>query len=452
MKKKILFYCEQQFGAGHFQRTTNIINSFLGFECLFDIHFMFGGKQIKNPDFDVPVNYMLIPKIDGGIDRHFQADMAVSKNWDDYSKKRKEEISKYVKKIQPIDVLMLEFFPFGRKELSPYFIHLIQESKKYNPKIKVFSYVREVIDGESNETQLNMISNFIKYFDGAFICGRKDIYNFCDTNALIKAIDPCLKYTNYVVPPRLQEKYHSDASLLTCICSVGGGRDGLEIQKKFLSSFIKTPYMDKIKLYVFLSRHYEESTICELRLTYECKNIEIFEFTDKFDYWLAKSDLHFCMGGYNSIFESIASGCFPVIFPREWEKEQQIRGAYLSDLKLACVIKQENITPEAIQEAINQFKYAKEKPSFLNGGDTIVSLLLQENIFPAACLIDVLKNTLKFIDEVDMENPVLKSKIEAINNILVERISWTDEDMNSFLNDQICASQLSYRKSLFGVA
>ncbi|WNO11608.1 glycosyltransferase [Teredinibacter sp. KSP-S5-2] len=442
MKTNLLFYCEQQYGCGHFQRTANIIEHLLNQNNHYDIHLIFGGRPVQQPEFFEKIDYRLIPMIEGGVNCHFKESMGYKGDWNIYSNLRKQAIRDHILKIDYVDLLLIEFFPFGRKELSPYILVLIEEVKRKFPGAKIISYVREIVDKKNKLDSLEILKNSVRYFDNIFICGKKSIWNFDSNNPIFEILEPITNYIGYICPPGMQVTGNAPPpkkAAIRCISSVGGGRDGLEIQQRFLESINGIDFK-QYRLYfdVFLSKHYDNDTINRLINTYECKNIKFHRFSNEFKSKLAESDIHFCMGGYNSVFETLACGSYPVIFPRQWEAEQLTRGHYLAGKNLAYTINQDNISSKSILKSLSRYTNKPPRKDINFFADSLgISLAFN------SALNDSNDNKIMILENISLSiatDRKLKSSEDLISmwkigRTLSKSIKWNRTLIYNFLNN-----------------
>lgn len=377
MSVSCLFYCEQVFGTGHLARTLNLIEALVLDHKDFDVSLLLGGKVDVKYNIDPNVGLYELPSIipdDPKVKFCRKANPIVSEA-------RFAEIQNYVRSLTNLDYLLVEFYPFGRKGLSGYFVYLINLIRLLFPNVKVISYVREILDVHDFQNELRLAAELVSTFDQFFVCGQKSIYEDIADRSVLKLLEDKITYLGYVVPnevlptktcDRLFESVN-DVCEIKCVVSIGGGRDGFDVQLSLVECILETIKNKKnICVDVFKGK-FHSGVKCDFPIH---DSITYHNYSNEFLSCLKNADIHFCMGGYNSVMESLSLGVFPVICPREWETEQLARCRYLEKLGLCYVLSSDNIGPVAVSGVFEkpQRNKAPESMSF-SGASRFCELL-----------------------------------------------------------------------------
>jgi predicted glycosyltransferase len=217
---KALLYVQHLLGIGHLARTSRIAQALAGEG--FAVTMVSGGEPVTGfPGSGIDL--VQLPPI-RSRDQAFSAlvDPAGQAIDDRYKADRRDKLLAVLRELKP-DVLIVEAFPFGRRQMRFELLPLLEAARMLMPALLVVSSIRDMLQenkkpGRGEET----IELVRRYFDIVLVHGDADFARIEETFPLADAIADKVKYTGLVAPPRpepAKERYD-------VVVSAGGGAAG----------------------------------------------------------------------------------------------------------------------------------------------------------------------------------------------------------------------------------
>jgi predicted glycosyltransferase len=430
----ILFYCEQLYGTGHFSRTLNLIEALLEKNKDITVYFIFGGKIPEGRSVPTCVKFL-----------HLEDDFPTSKA-EALSVDIKLLISNrfgliynFLSGIDSLDDLYVEFYPFGRCHLVKFFRYIINTCKSWFPTLVVTSFIREVMDIQEKNRDKN-IAEAILYVDQILVCGEREKNEVFLGAKELSILDPIVKYVGYVVPKSTAEAYTNLSTLKkkkSLIVSAGGGEDGNDILKEVIDALLNESIVSEFdQINIFLPSNSNNEYLFSKVNYSNLKNIKIHRYSRDYLHCLKESEMHICMGGYNTVFESIAYNVGLVVIPRLWETEQQVRLSYLSEHYRCEVISERPISSGCLKSSIQKLRENISISDFdLTGATKIAEIIFNKETPSSLGRINLLK--IIFNNYLSMDHFPGLSKVShymSLAIILSKKINWNGHDINAFLD------------------
>lgn len=137
------------------------------------------------------------------------------------------------------------------------------------------------------------------------------------------------------------------------LVSGGGGRDAFSLLDTALDALALIPRRKRPRATLVAGPLMDAELRTLLHRRAAEVGAEIFDQVNDMPARLAATDLFISMAGYNSVTETLATGCPAIIVPRVGpSSEQRIRAGRLRDLGLARVIERPDLTPVRLADAI----------------------------------------------------------------------------------------------------
>lgn len=433
----VLFYCEQIYGTGHFSRTINIIEAILEKNTDTEIYLIFGGKIPAGRCIPREVKFL-------NIDDNFPSSKSESLlvNTKELTAKRFNLIHEFISKIRSLDSLYIEFFPFGRCHLGTFFRYTIDICRSWFPNITVTSFIRDVMDIHKKNRDKN-IYDAIRYIDNIVVCGEREKNEVFFAAPEFKILEPILEYVGYVVPTALFRNNVYISSLKkgkNLLISAGGGEDGNDFIEE-LSDLLSDKYwIDEFdEINIFLSSSTNGNQCSKNLEQLNLKNINFHKYSREYLTYLAESEIHICMGGYNTIFESIAYDIGLVVVPRLWESEQKIRMEYLSSYYKCSFITERPVSSDALKSSVRSVRSNKCNASNnfnLMGAYNIAEKFLNnKNSEMKFKKIRLLRNIFFLIASDEFPGYRKISNFIKMAEQLVASIKWSPNEANYLLSE-----------------
>jgi predicted glycosyltransferase len=160
-------------------------------------------------------------------------------------------------------------------------------------------------------------------------------------------------YSGYVINAARAEsapaRPEPDSTQPLVIATVGGGEDGYQLLKNFLLASVAAPWR-AIAVTGPMMGGVEHS---ELEQLAHANAITLHTFVPGLNEWFARAAAVVCMGGYNTITQTLAAGapvvCVPRVQPR---REQQVRAEAFARLGLLRCVLPPELSPPRLRAEI----------------------------------------------------------------------------------------------------
>jgi predicted glycosyltransferase len=250
------------------------------------------------------------------------------------------------------DALITELFPFGRRNLSDEFLHLLETAKALPRPPKVFCSIRDILAPPSKPAKADMTQDRITaHYDAVLVHSDPDMIPLNVSWPVADRLEPHLLYTGFVAPPPALP--HPDGlGQDEIIVSAGGGDVGRPIFDAAVEAARQTPSQrwrilvggaQAAELSASLSQRAGDNTIIEPARP---------EFRSMLHH--AKASVSMC--GYNTAMDVLQAGVPAVWVPFDagGEVEQGMRAKALSHLPGMDVIETSALTGARLNTALSQ--------------------------------------------------------------------------------------------------
>jgi predicted glycosyltransferase len=365
---KALIYVQHLLGIGHLARVSHIAWALS--EAKIDVAVVSGGAPVTGfPKAEVKV--IQLPPIrsrDTVFSELVDAeDRALS---DEFKALRREHLLNAFETVKP-DVLIIEAFPFARRQMRFELLPLLEKAKaRPNPPI-IASSVRDILQesrkpGRAEET-LRVITDF---FDLILVHGDPHFARLEETFPSARQIADRIAYTGMVAGEAQTSPERFDV-----VVSAGGGVAGRKLIQATTEAAPRL--IDRWPRWCVITGPNfpkPEQAALAARLP---DGVRLETFRPDFPGLLAKARISVSQAGYNTVCDLLRARCRAVLVPfaEGGETEQTDRARRLQGLGFARVVREDGLTPESLAEAMLE---APEPPSYpidLNGARKTARLL-----------------------------------------------------------------------------
>ncbi len=345
MKTRVLLYSHDSLGLGHFRRITTICKSLVRGSSSVSALCVTGSPR---PDlFELPpqTDYVKLPSIAKN-----QSGQYVSRSMNEPLSKvvglRGQILKQTARHFRP-DIVLVDHCAVGvGHELLP----MLEDQRSRGGAVRVILGMRDILDSPQRAKE-QMARPAVRralqqLYDEILVYGHQHV---CDVNIEYNLPPTVRQKTKYVgvvcsldrrprpTPATGHSVNHQSPRILV---TAGGGEDGMplfECVLRFLQRKHETVNLDTTIVTGPLLRR---ASVVQLRQrAKEVPRVEVRTSTSKFHRLLCSADLVISMGGYNSVFESLALRKRVLVFPRSHPRREQLdRTRRLSRLGLIDVL------------------------------------------------------------------------------------------------------------------
>jgi predicted glycosyltransferase len=259
------------------------------------------------------------------------------------------------------DVVLLEMYPFGRRQFRFELLPLLDEVAQLFPKPLVVVSVRDILVDKGRMDRAQEAVDIVhKHVDLVLVHGDPQLARLDLTFPLTADIAHKIAYTGFVVErAALASASVADPSAERAdgeiLVSAGGGAVGFPL----LAAAIRAKKLTRHRHHrwrIVTGANLPPAQRKELdRMAAKDPDITIEGFRPDFAKLLCTCQLSVSQGGYNTVMELIATGCPAVIVPfaEGGESEQTMRARMLMERQVLSMVDPEFLTAGTLAAAID---------------------------------------------------------------------------------------------------
>lgn len=380
MPKKVFFYCQHSMGIGHLVRSFALVNSL---KKSFSVTLVSGGDFPKGIKIPKGINFVQLPPI--GIDAN-NCLTAIGTDVSAYKvmKIRQKKVITLFKKIQP-DILITEYFPFGKIQFMGELLPVLKSIKANNTSVQVVCSLRDILEPKYLATKMGQdfsIKIINEYYSRILVHGDENFITLNETFPQLIKIKVPVSYTGYVSDEKYTAKINRE-NFKEIVLSAGGGKVAEPFISKMVNSFKKFGFGEGIILRVIAGPIYPNEDWHALQKSVKNNpDIILNRSVENLSITWKNARLSISSGGYNTLMEVLCSRTPALIVPycNESNSEQEIRTNKLHKEGLVQTVNLENSSEEqlalSVKKALNFIPFNKELN--LSGAEN-TRIILEQN-------------------------------------------------------------------------
>lgn len=343
---RVLFYVQHLLGIGHLARASRVGEALAADG--FDVTMVTGGTPVKG--FPGPsVRHVALPAIvssegfSGLVDENGQP---VDET---FKARRRDLLLAALHELQP-DIVILEAFPFGRRQVRFELLPLIEAIGAMTPRPKLVTSVRDILQERAkpgrNQETVDLVN---AHFDLVMVHGDPAFARIEETFPEASGIERRIGYTGLVAAPPAPPA----REVFDVLISAGGGAAAADLVRAAIDAAqILTP-IGRWGLITGPNLPAADREAAERRAP---AGVEIFSFRPDFASLLGGATLSVSQAGYNTVCDILRAGCRSVLVPfaAGGETEQSVRAERLERLALATPVAEAGLTGAALADAISK--------------------------------------------------------------------------------------------------
>ncbi|MEC9367261.1 MAG: glycosyltransferase [Pseudomonadota bacterium] len=351
--RRLLIHVQYLKGIGHLQR-MGLIAEAAAAEGL-EVHIASGGLPLP---FFAPKGAGLhqLPPLQAGpggfSDLRDEAGAPINEEW---LADRRDRLLGLFAELRP-DALLIETFPFGRRQLTGELTALIEAARASRPRTRIACSIRDVLQQETRKDRLDQtVARLRAGFDMVLVHGDPRFIGLEQSFARYADIADLVRHTGLVAAPESVYRPAPDTPQQEVIVSAGGGAVGptlfdAALAARPLTSLSRAPWR------LLTGPHLAEADYA--RLTRRApEGVTVERFRTDFRALLAAARLSISYAGYNTSLDLLRARVPGVLLTYSGgggESEQAQRAARLAELDLAETLEDRNMTPEGLARIIDR--------------------------------------------------------------------------------------------------
>jgi predicted glycosyltransferase len=351
---RVFFYVQHLLGIGHLARASRIAAQLAKDGC--SVMMVTGGLPVAGFPGQHVTSVMLPPVAAASAGFSGLADQSGTPVEQRFLDDRRDLLLDAFRTSSP-DVVIIEAFPFGRRQMRFELLPLLEAISSARPHPKLFTSVRDILQQQKkagrDEETVNLIDG---YFDGVLVHGDPTFVRLEETFPLAAAIVDKVQYTGLIAPPAPPEPLET----FDIVVSAGGGAVGRDLIDASLD-VAKATNADR-RWCMISGPNLPEADFTALSLDAP-RNVQLVRFRKDFPSLLKRAELSISQAGYNTVGDLLVTGCRSILVPftAGGETEQSVRAERLQKRGLAIALPEAGLTAELLTEAVTEI-LAKPKP------------------------------------------------------------------------------------------
>ena len=335
---KVFFHVQHLLGIGHLRRAATLAQALRAAGC--DVTLASGGMPVSG----IPVLQLPPASSDASFKQLLDER---GRPVDDAWKARRRDALLAAWRASDADVLMIELFPFGRRQMRFELLPLLDAAKARARKPLVVCSARDLIQWRPTR-EPEMLHAFERYFDRLLVHGDPAVARF--NFGLAEKIADRTHYTGYVVAD-LEKKDVGSGEVLV---SVGGGAVGGPILEAALAARPLTS-LRAHPWRLLAGINAPEAQLASLRDS-AGPGVTVERAREDFTARLGNCVLSISQAGYNTVMETLAARARAVIVPFAGggEAEQTMRSRLLVARGLVEMVEEDALNPRSLAAAIER--------------------------------------------------------------------------------------------------
>lgn len=379
---KLSCYCQHVLGVGHLHRSIEICRALAD---VFQVEMILGGPHVSLKVPEVRLTQLPGLKMDSSFSGLQPCEPSVS--LDEIKSHRQRQLIEHIRSAAPA-VLIIELYPFGRKQFRFELDPLLAMIKKEYPDILVYCSLRDILVEKTDAQEKfenHAVATYNRFFDGLLVHADPQIITIDETFAKGAQLGPPQFYTGFVTPfpsaqaaAKIRERTGASADQKLIVASIGSGSVG----KKLLYSVAQAHKIcanHRLVTQIFTGPYLSNNDYLQLK-NMATDTLRVDRFTPDFINWLLAADLSISMAGYNTSMNVLAAQTPALMLPFSQNREQQMRLERLAPLSAISALSKEQLEPARLGALIRNRIHAERKKASvnLNGAANTRDYLLQQ--------------------------------------------------------------------------
>lgn len=346
---KVLFYVQHLLGIGHLARASRVAAALV--EDGFSVTMVTGGLPLDGFPAAGIDHIQLQPAVTSGDGFTKLKDADGNPVTKEMEASRRDQLLTVYHAQKP-DFVIIEAFPFGRRQVRFELLPLLAEIEKSEPRPLVLSSVRDILQQNRKAGRDEETVDMVKaHFDRILVHGDPNFMRLEETFPLASEIAEQVVYTGLVAPPAPVTT--GGQAEFDVIVSAGGGAVGGALIEAAIGAHAILPPLGRWCIITGPNLDPDElSRLCAMA----SPETEIVRFRKDFPSLLAGAKVSISQAGYNTVCDILQARCRAVLIPfaASGETEQTTRAEKLTALKLAVSVEEEGLSAENLAAGIGE--------------------------------------------------------------------------------------------------
>ena len=346
--QSLLFYVQHLLGIGHLARASRISEALAADG--YDVTMVTGGLPVKGFP-PASIHHIALPPVvssDAGFsgladDQGAPVDEAFKDN-------RCNKLLSVFQELKP-DIVLIEAFPFGRRQMRFELLPLLETMQATNPRPRIYASVRDILQARAKPGRdEESVALLKKWFDGVLVHGHPDFIRLDETFPLAGSIPDKIIYTGLVAAGS-DAVTRQQVGSYDIVVSAGGGAVGADLVEAAAGAALRLP--QSLRWCLIAGPNMPQADYDRIGQAVR-SNVELHRFRQDFRDLLKSAELSVSQAGYNTVGDVLQAGCRSIVVPftSGGETEQDVRADRLVKRGLARSIDERELTADKLADEI----------------------------------------------------------------------------------------------------
>ena len=348
MSATVLIAVTHLLGSGHLVRAANLARALA--RQGFAVTLASGGMPLR-PMEQEPFAFVQVPPVrTEGVDFRTLLDEAGAPIAPERKAQRRATLESLAANLRP-DVVIVEHFPFGRRQLADEFLALIAAARGANPRVLLLSSVRDVLVTPRPDRIVEAQDRLATLFDAVLVHGDAAFLPLDRSWPVDAALAAKLRYTGYMA-----EAPAALAPIETGEVLVSGGGSAAAVPLFDCAIAAARLGPPQRRWRILVGRGVDEASFGRLRAEAPAP-VVVERARPDFPALLAGCALSISQSGYNTVLDLVAARRPAIVVPFDagGETEQAVRAQALEQAGLALCLRMTGaraLTPAGLAAAV----------------------------------------------------------------------------------------------------
>jgi predicted glycosyltransferase len=341
-RNRVFFYVQHLLGIGHLKRAATLAQALR--RAGLEVTLASGGEPVAG----IPVLQLPPARSDASFKQLLDEN---GKPVDDaWKARRREALLDSFKKSFP-DALLIELFPFGRRQMRFELVPLLEAATAAARRPLVVCSVRDILQPNAAR-EAEALERFERYFDRLLVHGDPRVVPFERGFAAAKRLAGKLHYTGYVVEEIPAGDAAGEVGKGEVLVSAGGGAVAQPLLEAALGARPLSSLAGRTWR-ILTGANFKGFDSLKSRAG---EGVIVEHARNDFTLRLKNCVLSVSQAGYNTVMETLQARARAVLVPFAGgaESEQTLRARLLADRGLVQVVGEESLTAATLAAAIDR--------------------------------------------------------------------------------------------------
>lgn len=353
---RVFVYVQHLLGIGHLKRAATLARALL--EAGLEVTLASGGPAVAGISVDGARRVQLPPASAADMSFKRLLDETGREIDGEWKHKRREALLAAWRAAEP-HVLVLELFPFGRRQMRFELLPLLEAATAAARRPAVVCSLRDVLGGQKGpQRQEETLGVVERYIDHVLVHSDRSVIALDQTFPLAPRLAMKIQYTGYIVDSYPAGEAGSAAGKGEIIVSAGGGAVGEPLLEAAILARKSTSLGERTWRVLGGANLKEEafSRLARLAAEHGQGGIVVERSRPDFATLLANCELSVSQAGYNTLMETLQAGARAVVVPFAGgsETEQTLRARCFAERGLVELVEEGSLDPQTLAAAIDR--------------------------------------------------------------------------------------------------